>query len=252
LATQKLGGYLDRELFEKLYVEGKSYAEIGEAFGGKDKSFVYNWAKRLNLVDKRKRYEDLSGRQYGKLTVRKYIRSGRYPDGGTYHLWECKCSCGRVLTVRSGNLKNGAESCKACATQGLSEKLRKYPIDNKVWHRIKDRCRARGLDLDITPKYLYELYEAQDGKCALSGVPIFFGRLRRDETTASPDRIDPKKGYIKGNVRWVHKVVNGMRNVLSDEDLVGWCKNIVDHHATVLRVEGSGAGGLHSGIGDLA
>jgi hypothetical protein len=37
--------------------------------------------------------------------------------------------------------------------------------------------------------------------------------------TASLDRIDNKKGYIKGNVRWVLLGINYMKNRHSDEDL---------------------------------
>ncbi len=45
----------------------------------------------------------------------------------------------------------------------------------------------------------------------------------------SLDRIDNLKGYIEGNVQWVHKRVNVMRNVLSIEEFLSWCEKITAH-----------------------
>ena len=43
----------------------------------------------------------------------------------------------------------------------------------------------------------------------------------------SLDRIDSKKGYVKGNVQWVHKTVNRLKMDLSEEELMYWCNLIV-------------------------
>lgn len=62
--------------------------------------------------------------------------------------------------------------------------------------------------------YLWKLFLKQNGKCALSGLGISFGGLigeKRSSTTASLDRINSTKGYIKGNVQWVHKHINKMK-----------------------------------------
>ena len=67
----------------------------------------------------------------------------------------------------------------------------------------------------------------------MSGVEIWFGKTRREESTASPDRIDCSQGYVKGNIRWVHKYVNIMRNSQPDNLFVEWCKKIVDHNSSL-------------------
>lgn len=49
------------------------------------------------------------------------------------------------------------------------------------------------------------------------------------ETTASLDRIDPRKDYVKGNVQWVHKDVNRIKQAFNEERLLEVCKAIIEH-----------------------
>lgn len=44
--------------------------------------------------------------------------------------------------------------------------------------------------------------------------------------TASLDRIDSSKGYIEGNVQWVHKYVNVMKWDFSMEEFLDICRKI--------------------------
>lgn len=53
--------------------------------------------------------------------------------------------------------------------------------------------------------------------CPFSGRPLTFPTSSGDTAkTASLDRIDSSQGYVRGNVRWVHKVVNIMRKDMGD------------------------------------
>lgn len=47
-------------------------------------------------------------------------------------------------------------------------------------------------------KYLKKMYEEQNGKCALSGLPMT--TTRKDPNMASPDRINSNRGYTRGNI----------------------------------------------------
>jgi len=55
---------------------------------------------------------------------------------------------------------------------------------------------------------------------------------RKDTSTASPDRIDPSKGYVEGNVRWVHKTINSMRNSMCDQEFRRWCRLVCEAPAS--------------------
>lgn len=64
-------------------------------------------------------------------------------------------------------------------------------------------------------------------RCALSGRPIVYKVRPRDSTaTASLDRIDSTKGYVKGNVQWVHKDINRMKQDIDDETFIALCNEV--------------------------
>jgi hypothetical protein len=82
------------------------------------------------------------------------------------------------------------------------------------------------IDFDITIEYVWELFLLQERKCALSGLDIWFKHTTTQGTsnTASLDRIDSSKGYITGNVQWVHKDVNKMKNSFDQDYFIRLCK----------------------------
>lgn len=109
-------------------------------------------------------------------------------------------------------------------------------IRNAYFKEIKRKALQRNKTFDISKEYVWELYQKQDGRCALSNTPITFGRLQyKYETTASLDRIDSSKGYIEGNVQWVHKLVNLMKNSISESNFIDICTSIVDNHKQKLE-----------------
>ncbi len=88
----------------------------------------------------------------------------------------------------------------------------------------------RSLPFELTMEYAWDLYEQQKCLCALSGIPIGFGATSKNSnTSASLDRIDNAKGYVEGNVQWVHKSINLMRNVLTVEKFIEWCKRVANN-----------------------
>ena len=46
--------------------------------------------------------------------------------------------------------------------------------------------------------------------------------------TASLDRIDSSKGYVKGNVQWVHKDINKMKTDFEQSIFIKLCKSVAD------------------------
>jgi len=69
-------------------------------------------------------------------------------------------------------------------------------------------------------------------KCALSNIPIQYAIKARDtKATASLDRIDSAKGYERGNVQWVHKIINGMKWDMIEEDFFMYCRAVAQRQS---------------------
>lgn len=100
-------------------------------------------------------------------------------------------------------------------------------INGKFWSSIKYRAKISGLAFELTIGYINDLLIAQDMKCALSGRPI---EPPRDSSkmnhTASLDRIDSSRGYVPGNVQWVHKDVNTMKHTFDQDYFIALCRSI--------------------------
>jgi hypothetical protein len=101
---------------------------------------------------------------------------------------------------------------------------------------LRHKAKTRGLVWELSKEYLWELFEKQNGLCAISKTPLEMStkinkhnNVDRTNHTASLDRIDNNVGYIEGNVQWVHKQINLIRRELTVEDFVMWCHLV--HHA---------------------
>jgi hypothetical protein len=104
--------------------------------------------------------------------------------------------------------KDSPVAKKAAARRG--KVVTRYGIE-KALRSAQTRAKGRGFAIDLTMENLAELAEAQDFKCALSGFE--FSPDNRHGTRVNPyaltiDRIDPKGGYVIGNVRLVCLVLN--------------------------------------------
>ena len=164
--------------------------------------------------------KDLTGKTFGDLFVvgiSEISRNGHY----RYHV---KCVCGSEKTVLGTHMLQGNTKHCGCKTPRNSSNWQGYKgVGKTYWNQVlSSAAGARGrrvLELDITLEYIADLLESQDYLCKLSGLPI-----SAVEGTASLDRIDSSKGYIKGNVQWLHKDINMMKRHYSQEYFIHLCK----------------------------
>jgi hypothetical protein len=93
---------------------------------------------------------------------------------------------------------------------------------------LKKGAKERHIPFNVTMEDIWQKFLDQNGKCALSGVNLTFGPPSQIRlSTASLDRIDSDKNYDITNVQWVHKQVNMMKQSLTNDELLEWCKKIV-------------------------
>lgn len=174
----------------------------------------------------KKRREDLTGRKYGKWKVLQFVGKNKKQ----YTCWKCICECGFVGTISTGKLKSGnTTKCKGCR----SEEFIYHSVDN-WYNKNKRNAKSRNWNFDITKEYAINLYIKQDGKCAISGLIIDFAdnsiEEQKGRTTASLDRIDSKIGYQDGNVQWVHKDINLMKQKFKQDYFINLCRTIVEYN----------------------
>lgn len=155
-------------------------------------------------------------------------------NGTTRRYCKVKCDCGNEKETRLDNFLNRLYSCgchckaRPNITAENNGSFNGYgEIRGTFFYNLKTQAEKREIDFDLSIEYLWELYLQQNKKCALSKVDIYFGRIYfKHETSASLDRIDSSKGYVKGNVQWVHKLVNKMKMDISQKDFIEMCKLI--------------------------
>lgn len=80
---------------------------------------------------------------------------------------------------------------------------------------------------DLTFEQLLGLWEAQKGKCALSGRMMLVANQGHHPDCMSIDKIKPKLGYTVSNVRLVTWQANSARGQWSDAELVSFCRDVV-------------------------
>jgi hypothetical protein len=154
---------------------------------------------------------------------------------------EVQCKCGYIRFLELSPLKCGrTKKCLMCSSRDRLEVHRNIlPI--RYAKRIEYEAKRRGLIHELSLDHLCDKYEEQNGLCALSGLTLYMPliNISRYEKankyvntknfTASLDRIDSSKGYIVGNVQWVHKDVNKMKMDLQEEDFFRIIKEIYEH-----------------------
>lgn len=142
--------------------------------------------------------------------------------------YTCRCSCGKTVTVCGSALTTRRKTHCGCIkrpTGSQSPYFKGYgELSAAAWGRILHNAATRHIPVEISISDAWELFEAQDRRCALSRRLLTFGR----DGTASLDRIDSAYGYVRGNVQWLHKDVNRMKWRLSTAEFVALCREIAD------------------------
>lgn len=179
---------------------------------------------------------DITGKRFGRLVAVRRISQTRY--GRT--TWECICDCGNYASVTTQHLCRAKGSVKSCGCLKQENKGKNHKqwtgyknFSGSFWSRIQSGARKDlrpHLEFSITIEYAHELFEKQGGKCKYSGVSLTIPSKWNDRLySASLDRIDSGLGYVEGNVQWVHKDINIMKNSYSDEYFKELCFKVADN-----------------------
>lgn len=167
------------------------------------------------------------GEQFGSWTVLEYSHTTPAPAYKKYY--KCVCSCGEEAIVQLQSLKNGASTrCRSCRYTDLSGKGNPNwsgfkDISGSFFGDIREGAAKRNKEFNLVIQDLQEVWEIQNGTCALTGWKLEIGK------DASIDRINSDIGYQYDNIQFVHKDVNWMKNDFSQDYFVEVCKAIAKH-----------------------
>lgn len=163
-------------------------------------------------------YKDLTGREFGQLTVQGYSHSipKRKSGDGFTSIWNCICACGNTKKVRQAALVNGSTISCGCKLREIQQSIKQYSptasvthgcartrLGNrtqayKVWCWMKRRCNV--------PKAAdYKYYGALGIKVCerWNKFENFLADMGEPEPGLTIDRFPDNCGsYEPGNCRW--------------------------------------------------
>ena len=112
-------------------------------------------------------------------------------------------------------------TCRKCEATKSEIKYEKNPFP-QMFSNAKIRAKKKNLPFNITAEYLKKIWP-KDNKCPVLRIKFVMGykttRGKSKNFAPSLDKIEPKKGYVKGNVIVVSDLVNRMKQDASLEQL---------------------------------
>lgn len=162
-------------------------------------------------------------------------------EDGTYLYWCPKCkkylSKDNFCSSKNNKFRDGLNGyCKKC--QQERELIYRTTLDPEAGLQFKlkhclysarSRAKQMNIEFNLTYQYIKYLYDLQKGLCAVSGIPMTceYG-VGPSDTNVSVDKIDPKKGYVIGNIQLVCWAVNRMKGAMTLEQLIFFCQNVIN------------------------
>lgn len=172
---------------------------------------------------------DLKDKKFGKGTVINFL--GHKMRGDTSKrqccVWQLKCDCGNIYEAFSEHLTSGVKVSCGCHKSNFHNNFHKKTFSIYLNYMRQD-AKRRGRVFNLSKEFLLELIINQSNKCKLSGLDISF-----ENGTASLDRINNDIDYIEGNVQWVHRSVNYMKNTLNQERFIELCQLITNFNSKI-------------------
>jgi len=200
----------------ELFESGKSINYISKILN-RSSPYLCTLAKKLGLISKKSKtiQEQLSLKKEGKRKCYKCKKIYPYDtDHFNSNRGICKFCVGKKSKIRYQSLMNNL----------TIEKLLKIRCDQSYQRACK-----KGWEFDITPEYLLEIYNNQNGNCYYSGIKmeISLKGYTNNNYVLSVDRKNSNKGYIKDNIVLCCDSVNTMKMKLDIDEFLNICKKIV-------------------------
>ena len=127
--------------------------------------------------------------------------------------------------------------CKECKRKQNQETRKNYDDKKRLYKTIQfrvlgasERAKRKGIPCTITKEFILDLWNKQNGLCAISKIPMTYemdsGRIY---TNVSIDQIEQGKGYTEDNVQLVCMAVNQLKSDWDMNTVKYICKMIINN-----------------------
>jgi hypothetical protein len=106
--------------------------------------------------------------------------------------------------------------------QSKESSPRRFLTDMMAHYRRSSRKKNIPFDLDLD--FLSNLWQHQNGRCAITGVEMT--HIRQDLCGVRIDAIDTDKGFIKGNTQLICDGIKRMKRDMNNKDVIGFVQEI--------------------------
>jgi predicted nucleic acid-binding Zn ribbon protein len=142
--------------------------------------------------------------------------------------------CGTLFTPSSGVHKFCSHECKGkwqYITERVTTKTQYLQISGN-WDRYFSRLLQRAFRRSkLSRDVLFAQLAKQDGKCALSGIPLTCQLQQgvRFKTNASIDRLKAGEEYSPENIQLVCAALNSWRGDTDLKEFIWYCAQVTKH-----------------------
>lgn len=165
----------------------------------------------------------------GKISVKSKYEIDRQKRNGREEFY-CNLKC-------AGKNKDNVKHLKKFQDNFKNTKYIRQPdkYSNFRWYikNVIKNSKKRNQTYDVDLEYLSDIWKKQNGICPFTKQKLEL-RTHSDKEKANPysaslDRIDNTKGYIRGNIRFVSLIFNYARNTFSDDDVISFCHKVTEN-----------------------
>jgi len=195
---------------------------------------------------------DLSGHVFGRWTVLHKVETQGSPT-----TWMCKCSCGVTRSVTSQNLRGGkSASCGCFRNENRPSLVRNRDYSGRKNPRAQKSIAASGGIWVPSNSVWYKRAAGVFYTAKKAGIPVGFGSVAQmavyvrsiappvrpvfkqpfaergqgfSKWSPSIDKVDPKLGYVPGNIQVISMLANCMKRDATREQLhmfADWIKEV--------------------------
>lgn len=176
-------------------------------------------------------FQDLTGQAFDQLTV--LGQGDRGPSGQIR--WDCQCTCGNRVAVRTAALRNGHTRSCGCLREvnkgGRPTRNGRSRAYTRVWYIYQYAAKKRNREFALSEQEFDKLISSN---CTYCGVPPS-QKTHYSETFYynGIDRIDNNLGYVSGNVVTSCHTCNQAKHKMTEAEFREWIQRLITFNSRV-------------------